>query len=276
MRDSGIQRSQSNNVHLDIELLSAYIDGEVTPAEKQHVERHLATCHACVGELESLRWTVNLLHEVPPVAVPRPFAVREADLERQRRRFALPAWLFGGLRWATVATALLLILVLSADLLKVVGPAPIPRSAMAPESQEMRLAKTMVVKKEVEKPAQLEGAPSARKAAPGAALATLTAPREEEMELARAPEAPAEPQARRKGREQKQQPPSPTEAAQPPGTVVTPGTGEGETVGREARGLLTPQGRGGRPISRLRPLEIGLTGLLAVLLGLMWWVRRWS
>jgi anti-sigma factor RsiW len=33
--------------HLDPDRLSAYIDGELPPAEQQRIEQHLAACHAC-------------------------------------------------------------------------------------------------------------------------------------------------------------------------------------------------------------------------------------
>jgi anti-sigma factor RsiW len=38
--------NQTTN-HLDPDKLSAYIDGELPPAEQQGIEQHLATCHAC-------------------------------------------------------------------------------------------------------------------------------------------------------------------------------------------------------------------------------------
>jgi anti-sigma factor RsiW len=33
--------------HLNLGLLNAFIDGELSPAERQGIEQHLATCHAC-------------------------------------------------------------------------------------------------------------------------------------------------------------------------------------------------------------------------------------
>jgi anti-sigma factor RsiW len=40
------QANQSTD-HLDPERLNAFIDGELAPTEKQGIEQHLATCHAC-------------------------------------------------------------------------------------------------------------------------------------------------------------------------------------------------------------------------------------
>ncbi len=36
-------------------LLAAYLDGEVTGAERKRVEAHLLTCEQCGGELDTLR-----------------------------------------------------------------------------------------------------------------------------------------------------------------------------------------------------------------------------
>jgi anti-sigma factor RsiW len=38
-----------------IPLLSPFIDGELSPAERQTVERHLAACHDCTGRVADLR-----------------------------------------------------------------------------------------------------------------------------------------------------------------------------------------------------------------------------
>lgn len=66
------------NSHLDPDLLSAYLDDEVTPDERALITKHLPGCEACQRELESLRWTVALLHRLPEVAPPRTFYVTEA------------------------------------------------------------------------------------------------------------------------------------------------------------------------------------------------------
>ena len=270
-------RRRSDNAHLDLGLLSAYIDDEVTPAEREQVERHLATCHACLEELESLRWTVSLLQEVPPVPVPRVFAVREADLVVERRRFTLPDWLFGGLRWATVATALLLLLVLSGDLLNAsrflarVSPAlapPAPR-AVAPEAQEMTVVETVVVEKEVVKVVPEKAPALSETIRTPAALASPVVPKEQ-MELATAPEPPAEPVVQPKGLSQ--QPTAPTAIPRP---LVTPVPFAEEAAGEEVQALAISPEETPQPVDRLRQIEIALAGLLVVLSGLTLWVRRW-
>ena len=56
------------------ELLSAYIDGEVSASETLRVEEHLSGCQECQDELASLRSTVGLLRRLPELAVPRSVA----------------------------------------------------------------------------------------------------------------------------------------------------------------------------------------------------------
>ena len=56
-----------------LELLSAYLDGEVTDEERAQVETHLAVSPAWRDELDSLRWTVSLLRELPDLPLPRSF-----------------------------------------------------------------------------------------------------------------------------------------------------------------------------------------------------------
>ncbi len=62
------------------DLLSAYIDGEIDAQERVLVERHLAECEQCAHQLQTLRQTVALLHQLPPVAAPRPFTLTAADV----------------------------------------------------------------------------------------------------------------------------------------------------------------------------------------------------
>ena len=58
------------------ELLSSYIDGQVTSGERDRVERHLAGCDECRQDLESLRLTVTALRGLPEIQTLRSFAVQ--------------------------------------------------------------------------------------------------------------------------------------------------------------------------------------------------------
>ena len=91
--------------------LSPYIDEQLKPADRERVESHLEGCRACLGELESLRATVNLLRRVAMVSPPRSFAVAEAAVIPQ------PAYArsFRAFRAATAVAALLLVFTLSGN-----------------------------------------------------------------------------------------------------------------------------------------------------------------
>jgi hypothetical protein len=68
----------------DLERLSAYIDGQLEPAELTRLEARLRQEPHLRSELEELRATVQVLGELPRVRAPRSFAVREAPGRRQR------------------------------------------------------------------------------------------------------------------------------------------------------------------------------------------------
>ncbi len=106
-----------------VEMLSAFLDNQVSPAERVRVESHLRTCAACRGELESLRQTAALLHALPRVAVPRAFTLSEARAGIRRPEPRL-AW-FGGLaRGLGAVTAVALVAVVAVTMLRPPAAAP--------------------------------------------------------------------------------------------------------------------------------------------------------
>lgn len=111
------------------ELLSAYLDGEVTEEERLQVDAHLEACVSCRGELEQLRGVVGLLRRMPQVEPRRSLALEPTAAVAR----ALPRYLWA-LRTAAAATAAALALVVAADLSGVlpgdpagVGLAPVER-----------------------------------------------------------------------------------------------------------------------------------------------------
>ncbi len=51
-------------------LLTAHVDGEVTPAERAEAERHLASCAECRAEFEAIGAAVARVRKLPRVAAP--------------------------------------------------------------------------------------------------------------------------------------------------------------------------------------------------------------
>ncbi len=100
------------NIEQARDLLSAYLDDEVTTEERVLVEQALTDSPDLHRELEMLRRTLVLLSSLPPVAAPRPFTLREADVRPNApapkpSAGGLPAWAVG---WVGLAAALLCVL----------------------------------------------------------------------------------------------------------------------------------------------------------------------
>jgi hypothetical protein len=100
------------DISLVRDLLSPYLDGEVTDVERALVEAALADSAQLRAELESLRQTVALVAALPRVAAPHPFTLTEADVQaiapKPKKLFVVPAWLGG-----FAAAAALLVCVLA-------------------------------------------------------------------------------------------------------------------------------------------------------------------
>ena len=135
------------------EMLSAYLDGEFSPKEQAKVEKHLAQCADCAQNLHTLRQTVALLGQLPPVAVPRSFAIRPVpaaprpSLFQMRRTYVY-------LRASTAVATILLAVVLAGDafftgLTPYLVPARAPEVIMREAPVEKVVVRTVVVEKEV-------------------------------------------------------------------------------------------------------------------------------
>ena len=116
----GGSRGDTNEHVLD--QLSAYIDYELSDAERERVREHLRRCPVCENELATLKATKQLLTELPLHPVPRTFMLTPDMVGRGvtgpvERRRAFGWTLAGRLRTATALVAVLLVLVLSGDIL---------------------------------------------------------------------------------------------------------------------------------------------------------------
>ena len=101
------------------ELLSAYVDGEVTAEEAHEVEDLLASSEDAGRELAELRATVDLVRGLPELEPPRSFALDAAP----KRRWTLwwPSVRTTGL--ATSVAAMLLVGLVAGDMLNVLEQA---------------------------------------------------------------------------------------------------------------------------------------------------------
>ncbi len=62
------------------ELLSAYLDGAVTEEERRRIERAIAQDPVIAWQVETLRETIRLLQELPPIPLPRSFVLQEEQV----------------------------------------------------------------------------------------------------------------------------------------------------------------------------------------------------
>jgi hypothetical protein len=166
-----------NRTHLSVDLLSAYLDGQVTAAERARIEEHLPTCPACQRELNSLRQTVTLLHAMPRVPLPRAFILSEVQVGIHRPVSRL-AWHRGALSGLAAVTAIALVAIVAITLLRqptrnpsetiarVVPAAPAP--AAQPSAAPTEAVKALVVEKAATEVTAVVEAPTAT-AAPAAA-----------------------------------------------------------------------------------------------------------
>ena len=268
------------------ELLSPYLDGEVSPRGRERVEQHLATCEACRQELEELRATVNLVQALPQVAPPRAFTLAEAP----SRGFRLPALPWGG-PLATATAVMLFTLLVLGDLGGLIGPVSVvPERAVLtvpvePEAAEAG-APTQEGAVEPQEEAEDVSVPTAAVAAvaeEGVQRRPVSAPQPtsttaavQEAELA-APTSTSAPQVA------KEQPaPTPTVAAVAavePAPLATPSAEEEEAVAvlpLEETSAPSAVPAPGEPLLEV-PLLLwlqGVVGILAVGLGTLWLLRR--
>ena len=215
-------RKKSEHQWVD-ESLSAYMDGELSPAETERVENHLQVCRACSESLATIQQTVTLLRELPLVPAPRSFAVRPAVV-RARPSLAPPAWGYGLLKGATALAALLLMLLIGGDLaLQFVGVAPLAYWAPAAPAPEVALA-------------------------PSYEPAVVPAPVEETPMLGQTKDAEA-PEASRPENAQEAAPaaPAPTEAAEDYVAVEEAATTAARVEGAEPAGTPTAAGTPAEP-----------------------------
>jgi len=151
------------------ELLSAYLDGELSARERARLEAQLATDPALQAEVDTLRHTVALVRDLPSVPIPRNFilpqtmAARPRPLRPPRLR---RAWTAPLLTAATTVVSLLFIVVLAGDLLlsRGVGSAFAPATELMMEDEAPQAALApLPVSEEVE----------AEKAVPAATMPAL-------------------------------------------------------------------------------------------------------
>ncbi|MFN2199209.1 MAG: anti-sigma factor family protein [Anaerolineales bacterium] len=124
----------------DFELLSAYLDQELTPSETVRLEARLQTETDLKAALSDLRKTRMVLRSLPVMRAPRNFTLTpEMAGIKPRRENVFLIW-FSRMRLSSALAAILLVLVLIGDFLS--GATALPTASsiaadMAPAEQSM-------------------------------------------------------------------------------------------------------------------------------------------
>jgi hypothetical protein len=114
------------------EVLSSFIDGDLSESDMRAVERHLASCASCQADYRTLLLTVRALRSLPSQPVPRAFTI-PAEEAAPRRANAI-RWLrlsTGALAAAFVAVLALRLLLPTATEPGISRPAAVPTAAPA-------------------------------------------------------------------------------------------------------------------------------------------------
>ena len=117
--------------HIGPETLSEFLDGRLSSTAAAKVERHLPGCDVCRDELEGLRSTQTMLRSLTEFAPRRSFILAGPPLgssvrSRPTPMFRAPQWAYASL---AAAAALVLAVLLSADVAGLLAPSPRGESA---------------------------------------------------------------------------------------------------------------------------------------------------
>ncbi len=95
-------------------LLDAYLDGEIPVSKIDAIETHLASCEKCQTEVNKRRQLVALLHEAPPVMIPKPASEFAMEVRSQLQQRPLKNRTFHRvlkLGWQALPVGLLLVII---------------------------------------------------------------------------------------------------------------------------------------------------------------------
>ena len=131
----------------DLELLSAYLDDQLTPKDRAQIESRLKTDSKLQRSLAELRAIKTQLRALPTVKPPRSFTLKPETIRTRSAFNWIPI-----LNWSTAVAAILFAVVISVDLFRAplsarqefAAPmqAPAPESAMKAADQQTPITLT--------------------------------------------------------------------------------------------------------------------------------------
>ncbi len=126
----------------DYELLSAYIDGELSATERANIERRLQSDAIWQQEYEALRTTTQLVRNLPTLQAPRDFTLTPQMAQAARRITPLPKRRRTNYTPWAVLVAAVFVMVIGAAIL--FSQRPAPRSESDNTQQVVAAAPTSV------------------------------------------------------------------------------------------------------------------------------------
>jgi hypothetical protein len=263
----------------EIELLSAYLDHELDPAETARLESRLQVETELKDTLTELRKTRQVLRSLPLMRAPRNFTLTPAMAGVRKQERSRLRW-FSTLRFSSALAGLLLVLVVLGDLLTGVTSLPVPVPGQVLSAQ---------VESEGEA-AQAPAGPAAQLAQQATSEPTPVG----QMRIqALAPNTTAEENTPEAGTEFQAVTPEAPAGGESSADTQAPGSTEAPVAPPFARGLGGGGGGGGgseilpgeQPTpapfltqaevrSGVRTLEVGLAIIAVVAALAAWWVRR--
>lgn len=100
--------------HVEREILSALLDGELDAEERRYVHEHLRECQGCREAAEEFGAVKGMIVELPRLVAPEAFVSRALTPRRTSRRRALVSaamrgrrrWIVGGIAAAATAVTI--------------------------------------------------------------------------------------------------------------------------------------------------------------------------
>lgn len=179
-----LSRRRESERHQRDELLSAYLDDQLSAKERARLEARLASDPALRAELEDLRRTVALVRELPTAPLPRNFILPQTTPHKRVVRPTSPrrAWAAPLLTAASTVASVLFVVVLVGDVLFLrTGSLQLLR-APAYEAPLETEAPAAEPQPEAEKALSPNTAPSPMPLAPAAPVVAPTETRQAEAE----------------------------------------------------------------------------------------------
>ncbi len=92
--------------HVEREIISALIDGELSAEERRFVHEHLQSCEACREASEEFMHIHGMVGELPPLVAPESFVSNALRSRKSSRAARVTSWsLSGKKRWVVVGVA---------------------------------------------------------------------------------------------------------------------------------------------------------------------------